>query len=144
MGDPRNIAHAKKVSQEQHHKNKHAAKAGSASSPQKKDVQTGKKRESVAETSAKPEVTQPPQSIEPTQLEKSLAVLSKLKELEFHSRANIEKLAELSLTIEEELKQKAFADAVGSVYGAQDAFQSKILKLIEDYETECTRLSGSA
>jgi hypothetical protein len=77
-------------------------------------------------------------------LEKSLTVLSKLKELEFHSRANIEKLAELSLTIEEELKQKAFAEPIGAVYAAQDAFQSKILKLIEDYEGECTRLSGSA
>jgi hypothetical protein len=77
-------------------------------------------------------------------LEKSLAVLSKLKELEFHSRANIEKLAELSLTIEDELKQKAFAEAIGAVYAAQDAFQSKILKLIEDYEAECARLSGSA
>ena len=77
-------------------------------------------------------------------MEKSHAVLSKLKELEFHSRANIEKLAELSLTIEEELKQKAFAEAIGAVYAAQDAFQSKIVKLIEDYEAECTRLSGSA
>ena len=48
-------------------------------------------------------------------MEKSLAVLSNLKDLEFHSRANIEKLAELSLTIEEELKQKAFADAIGAV-----------------------------
>jgi len=67
-------------------------------------------------------------------------VLSKLKELEFHSRANIEKLAELSLTIEEELKQKPFAEGIGTVYAAQDAFQSKILKLIEDYEAECTRL----
>jgi hypothetical protein len=71
-------------------------------------------------------------------------VLSKLKELEFHSRANIEKLAELSLTIEEELKQKPFAEAIGAVYAAQNAFQSKILKLIEDYEAECTRSSGSA
>ena len=84
---------------------------------------------------------QPPDS---SKLEKSLAVLSNLKDLEFHSRANIEKLAELSLTIEEELKQKAFAEAIGAVYGAQDAFQSKIVKLIEDYEAECTRLSGSA
>ena len=73
-----------------------------------------------------------------------IAVLSNLKDLEFHSRANIEKLAELSLTIEEELKQKAFAEAIGAVYAAQDAFQSKIVKLIEDYETECARLSGSA
>jgi hypothetical protein len=73
-------------------------------------------------------------------LEKSLVVLSKLKELEFHSRGNIEKLAELSLTIEDELKQKAFVEAIGALYSAQDAFQSKILKLIEDYETECARL----
>ena len=67
-----------------------------------------------------------------------------LKDLEFHSRSNIEKLAELSLTIEEELKQKTFAEAIGAVYAAQDAFQSKILKLIEEYEVECARLSGSA
>src|SRR5262249_49355081 len=110
----------------------------------KKNVQTDKKPESVADSPANSEVAKPTQPIEPTQLEKSLAILSKLKELEFHSRANIEKLAELSLTIEEELKQKAFAEGIGAVYGAQDAFQSKILELIEAYETECTRLSGSA
>ena len=144
MGDPRNVAHAKKVSQEKHHKDKHVAKAGPASSQRKKDVQTDKKPESVADSPAKSGVAKPTQSIEPSQLEKSLAVLSKLKELEFHSRANIEKLAELSLTIEEELKQKAFAEAIGAVYAAQDAFQSKILELIGAYETECTRLSGSA
>src|SRR5260370_30690322 len=50
-------------------------------------------------------------------------------------------LLELSLTIEEELKQKAFAEAIGAVYAAQDAFQSKIVKLIEEYETECARRS---
>jgi hypothetical protein len=103
MGDPRNVAHAKKVSQEKHHKDKHASKTGSAPAQRVRNVQTE-------------------------------------KDLEFHSRANIEKLAELSLTIEEELKQKAFAEAIGAVYAAQDAFQSKILKLIEDYEAECTRL----
>lgn len=144
MGDPRNVAHAKKVSQEKHHKEKHPAKTGSASSQRKKDVQADKKSESVAESPAKSEAAKPVQPTEPTQLEKSLAVLSKLKELEFHSRANIEKLAELSLTIEEELKQKGFAESIGAVYGAQDAFQSKILELIGAYETECTRLSGSA
>jgi len=144
MGDPRNVAHAKKVSQERHHKDKHAPKAGRAASPHTKNVQTGKKPASVAESPAKSEVANATQQAEPTQPEKSLAVLSKLKELEFHSRANIEKLAELSLTIEEELKQKAFAEAIGAVYAAQDAFQSKIVKLIEDYETECTRLPDSA
>ena len=142
MGDPRNVAHAKKVAQEKHHKD--APKAASAQ-PAKKG-QTEKKKQPAASENAvpKPEPEKQPQPPGSAQLEKSLAVLSKLKELEFHSRANIEKLAELSLTIEEELKQKAFAEALGSVYAAQNAFQSKILELIDAYQTECTRLSGSA
>jgi hypothetical protein len=141
MGDPRNVAHAKKVNQEKHHKEKHAPKAGPAPSQRPKNVQTEKAAATVGErTTPTAETAKPTQPLEPTQLEKSLVVLSKLKELEFHSRANIEKLAELSLTIEEELKQKAFAEGIGTVYAAQDAFQSKIVKLIEDYEAECTRL----
>jgi len=144
MGDPRNVAHAKKVSQEKHQKEKHPSKAGPTPPKAKKDIATDKKTASAAESAAKSDVAKPTQPVEPTQLEKSQAVLSKLKELEFHSRANIEKLAELSLTIEEELKQKKFAEAIGAVYGAQDSFQSKILELIGAYEEECTRLSGSA
>ena len=142
MGDPRNVAHAKKVAQEKHHKD--APKAASAQ-PAKKG-QTEKKKQPAASGNAvpKPEPEKQPQPPGSAQLEKSLAVLSKLKELEFHSRANIEKLAELSLTIEEELKQKAFAEGLGSVYAAQNAFQSKILELIDAYQTECTRLSSSA
>lgn len=140
MGDPRNVAHAKKVTQEKHHKEKHASKGDIvAARPAKKS----QKQETVAtqsSTPTTPETAKPLQTPDSAQLEKSLAVLSKLKELEFHSRANIEKLAELSLTIEEELKQKAFAEEIGAVYAAQDVFQSKILKLIEDYEAECARL----
>ncbi len=143
MGDPRNVAHAKKVSQEKHHKEKHAPPKPGPAPTRRKTVQTETKS-ATKSTAPQAEVPKPTQPVEPTQLEKSLVVLSKLKELEFHSRANIEKLAELSLTIEEELKQKAFAEAIGAVYAAQDAFQSKILKLIEDYESECARLSGSA
>src|SRR6266513_3803708 len=143
MGDPRNVAHAQKVSQEQHHKEKHAPPKPGPAPTRRKTVQTETKP-ATKSSAPEAEAPKPTQLGEPTQLEKSLIVLSKLKELEFHSRANIEKLAELSLTIEEELKQKAFAEAIGAVYGAQDAFQSKILKLIEDYELECTRLSGSA
>ena len=139
MGDPRNVAHAKKVTQEKHHKAKHAPAAGAPKLAKK--TQTPATEQSAA---TKPEVEKPLQPTDSTQLEKSLAVLSALKDLEFHSRSNIEKLAELSLTIEDELKQKAFAEGIGAVYAAQDAFQSKILKLIEDYEAECTRLSGSA
>jgi hypothetical protein len=139
MGDPRNVAHAKKVSQEKHHKEKHAPKAAAPQRAQK--TQTEKKIPVAAESSVpQPEAQKPSPPPDSAQLDKSLAVLSNLKDLEFHSRANLEKLAELSLTIEEELKQKNFADPIGAVYAAQDAFQSKILKLIEDYEAECARL----
>ncbi|MGH7981778.1 MAG: hypothetical protein ACREFF_01365 [Candidatus Udaeobacter sp.] len=144
MGDPRNVAHAKKVTQEKHHKAKQPQKADASQLAKK--VQTQETRSPAGQQSAveKTETEKPAQSPDSAQLEKSLAVLSTLKDLEFHSRSNIEKLAELSLTIEEELKQKAFAEDIGAVYAAQDAFQSKILKLIEDYEAECTRSSGSA
>jgi len=140
MGDPRNIAHAKKVTQEKHHKAKHAQKAGPPQPAKKAQIDETKSAAAEQSSAPKPEAEKPPQPADSTQQEKSLAVLSKLKELEFHSRANIEKLAELSLTIEEELKQKAFAEPIGALYSAQDAFQSKIVKLIEDYEAECTRL----
>lgn len=144
MGDPRNVAHAKKVTQEKHHKAKHPQKAGAPQPVRKVTNEQTKSVPNEQSTVPKAETEKPAHSSDSAQLEKSLSVLSTLKDLEFHSRGNIEKLAELSLTIEEELKQKAFAEAIGTVYAAQDAFQSKILKLIEDYEAECTRLSGSA
>jgi hypothetical protein len=140
MGDPRNIAHAKKVTQEKHHKAKHAQHAGTPQPAKKAQIEKTKPAADEQGTAPKPEAEKLVQPRDSTQLEKSLAVLSKLKELEFHSRSNIEKLAELSLTIEDELKQKAFAEAIGAVYAAQDAFQSKIVKLIEDYEAECAHL----
>ena len=140
MGDPRNVAHAKKVIQEKHHKAKHAEKGGAPQPDKKAQVEEMKSATTGQSIAAKPDAQKPSQPADSTQLEKSLAVLSKLKELEFHSRSNIEKLAELSLAVEEELKQKAFAGAIGAVYAAQDAFQSKIVKLIEDYEAECARV----
>ena len=143
MGDPRNVAHAKKVTQEKQHKAK-AAQKTRAPRPAKKAQIEEMKPAATEESAGGQEVEKPPQPSDSAQSEKSHAVLSKLKELEFHSRANIEKLAELSLTIEEELKQKSFAEAIGAVYAAQDVFQSKIVELIGAYEMECARLSGSA
>jgi hypothetical protein len=142
MGDPRNVAHAKKVSQEKHHKGDGAH----SHEPGKKARQQQEKHSAAEQSSAvKPaESAKPEQKPDAAKLEKSLAVLAKLKELEFHSRANIEKLAELSLTIEDELKQKAFVEPIGAVYSAQDAFQSRILALITDYEAECQRLKPAA
>jgi hypothetical protein len=60
--------------------------------------------------------------------------------MEFHSRANIETLAGLILTVEEELKQKEFSDPIGEVYAAQDSFHTKIAALIESYEAKVESL----
>src|SRR5438067_10805134 len=147
MGDPRNVAHAKKVVQEKHHKHKGSAKAGAPVSQSGKKAQLAKKEQTVPEQRSPPrtdEVAKTAQQSGAAKLEKSLAVLSKLKELEFHSRSNIEKLAELSLTIEEELKQKTFAGPIGEVYSAQEAFHSKVSTLIEGYQEECDRLKPAA
>ena len=142
MGDPRNIAHAKKVTQEKHHKGDaaHSQQPGKKAQPAKKD-QSVTEESSNAKTA---EIAKPEQKPDAAKLEKSLAVLANLKELEFHSRSNIEKLAELSLTIEEELKQKTFAEPIGEVYSAQEAFHSKISALIEAYQKECDRLKPAA
>ena len=124
MSDPRNVAHAKKVKQEKD-------KDGGT------DAASTKKAAAAAPEEAKGEH-------EPGELEKSAAVLSKLKEMEFHSRANIETLAELTLTIEDELKQKEFAKPIGELYGAQDGFQTRITALIESYEAKCESLKAAA
>ncbi len=137
MGDPRNVAHAKKVTQEKHHKgdSAHSHQPPKKTKQQKQPAPEESSAVKTAAPAAKPE-----QKPDAAKLEKSLGVLAKLKELEFHSRANIEKLAELSLTIEDELKQKAFVESIGDVYSAQEAFHSKIAALIEAYQAECDRL----
>ncbi|HEX8489493.1 MAG TPA: hypothetical protein VF626_00620 [Chthoniobacterales bacterium] len=132
MSDPRNVAHDKKVKQEKEHQEP-AAAAG---------AKPKKRRKTAAQTAPETASAEPPPPVEqgPGDLEKSVAVLSKLKDMEFHSRANIETLAGLILTIEEELKQKEFSDPIGELYSAQDGFHSKIATLIESYEAKCESL----
>lgn len=122
MSDPRNVAHDKKVKQEKEHKPEAAPNGKSATS------------------SAQP--TPAGQGSE--DLEKSVALLSKLKEMEFHSRANIETLAEMTLTIDDELKQKEFSDPIGALYSTQDQFHTRIAALIESYEAHVENLKPSA
>ena len=133
MSDPRNVAHAKKVKQEKAHHQ--APEAGSDVKPKKQ-----RKTEAVPKTPEGEPAEAPKVEQGPGELEKSIAVLSKLKDMEFHSRASIEALAGLILTIEEELKQKEFSDAIEEVYAAQDGFHAKIAALIESYEAKCESL----
>jgi hypothetical protein len=133
MSDPRNVAHNKKVKQEKaHHENAPAAGA-----------KRKKKKAAKAEEDANPQAVAPetaPIEQAPADYEKSPTVLSKLKDMEFHSRANIEALAGLILTIEEELKQKEFSGPIGDIYAAQDGFHTKIAELIQSYEKKIESL----
>ena len=120
MSDPRNSAHAKKVTQAKKKKHEPAA-GGSAGSAALSEVAT---------------------AVSSPALEGSLAVLAKLKDLEFQSRAHLQRLAELGLTVEDELKQKELAASLTEVYTAQNAVQTALTTLIEAYQTECDRLQG--
>ena len=123
MSDPRNDAHDKKVSQEKKH-----AKDEPAASP------------------ATPAAVVPDDTaatlVPNAALEGSLVVLAQLKDLEFHSRAHLERLAELALTVEDELKQKQLVAPLGKVYSAQNLVQTTLTELIEAYKAECDRMQG--
>ena len=121
MSDPRNVAHDKKVKQEKEDEKPAAGK----------DAENKKKA---------PAADAPAPAQASPDLDQSVAVLSKLKEMEFHSRANIETLAEITLTIDDELKQKEFSDPIGGLYSAQDQFQTKITELIQNYEAHVEKL----
>ncbi len=153
MSDPRNVAHAKKVTQEKKHQ---STEASSQDAP---PVQPGKKPGVAKKKSDQPGAATVPndtaaresvvQSVSPTPtptpaLEGSLVVLAKLKDLEFHSRANLERLAELALTVEDELKQKEIVRPLAEVYSAQSALQTKLTVLIEAYKAECDRMQGAS
>jgi len=141
MSDPRNVAHDKKVKQEKAHQ-ENAPGAGTRAkkkrAPKDEGVAAIADKNKQADSSEKPVVEQAPGDYE-----KSQTVLSKLKELEFHSRANIETLAQLTLTIDDELKQKEFSDPVGALYSAQNEFQTQVAALVESYGAKCESLKPS-
>lgn len=143
MSDPRNVAHDKKVKQEKEHEKPESDSGGKPGKARRKKAAAAEDQNVAAETAPAAAEVAKAEPV-PGDLEKSVAVLSKLKEMEFHSRANIETLAELTLTIEDELKQKEFSEPVGALYGAQDGFQTKITALIESYEAKCESLKPSA
>ena len=138
MSDPRNVAHDKKVKQEKAHQ----APASDVAKPKKR--RKGTTDAASDENDTAPAASPVAVEQEPGELEKSVAVLSKLKEMEHYSRANIETLAGLMLTIEDELKQKEFVEPIGALYSAQDAFQTQIAALVASYEAKCESLKPSA
>lgn len=147
MSDPRNVAHDKKVSQEKkHHGVEASSEEGHAVQPGRK-LAVEKKAEHEqphhAEAAESPALAAQPSPEVIAIHEGSLAVLAQLKDMEFHSRANLERLGALMLTVEDELKQKAFVDPLGEIFSHQDAFQTKLTALIEAYGAECEKVPGA-
>ena len=153
MSDPRDVAHDKKVAQEKKHEGTEVTPAdGLVAQPGKKRSTAKSKRAAVAaaaaaeDTSAAKSGAVPsvsPASEPPPALAGSLIVLAQLKDLEFHSRANLERLAALTMTVEDELKQKVIVAPLGEVYSAQNALQTKLTALIDSYSSECDRMSAA-
>jgi hypothetical protein len=141
MSDPRNVAHAKKVVQQKHHQETKSRKPKQGKKSSAAAAVDGRLT-TIATTQPPP--PEPKQEQVPGEHEKSVAVLSKLKDMEFHSKANIETLAQLTLTIEDELKQKEFSNGLGEVYSVQDSFHAKLGALIQSYEAKCESLKSSA
>jgi hypothetical protein len=142
MSDPRNVAHDKKVKQEKAHEKPESDSGGKAGKTKRKKAAA--EQDNGSENNGATPATAVVEQAAPGEHEKSVAVLSKLKEMEFHSRANIETLAGLTLTIDDELKQKEFIDPIGDLYAAQDGFQTRITGIIESYEAKCESLKPGA
>ncbi len=152
MSDPRNVAHDKKVTQEKKHQATQADDDAQVGQPGKKTAAPTQKGDPATTAAAAADdadadgadAAQAPGSgaAAPAALEGSLVVLAQLKDLDFHSRAHLERLAALQMTIEDELKQKDMAGAVADVYAAQSTFQTRLTTLIDAYKAECERLQG--
>ena len=151
MSDPRDVAHDKKVSQEKKHHGEAASPAGApAAQPGKKPAAAVRRKDpagAATATAAEPvddadtegAPSEQAGSVPPAVHEASLTVLSKLKELEHHSRASVERLAELTMTVGDELKQQAFVAPLDELYAAQSAVQTKLTALLDAYKVEVGR-----
>lgn len=68
--------------------------------------------------------------------------LSQFKQMSHNAVARIERLAELSMVIEDELKRKEFADRVTELFVLSNKFEEKLSALIDDYEIEKNRIEN--
>jgi uncharacterized protein Yka (UPF0111/DUF47 family) len=80
------------------------------------------------------------QSAEKTPLERSRDIIKQFKEMVHYSEANIEKLTELWLLLDGELKQKKIAKNLEDLLTHQNKFHDALAALVKDYESECDKL----
>ena len=79
---------------------------------------------------------------EKSDLEKSRDLISQLKEMQHYSESNIEKLTEIWLQLDGELKQKQTAARVEQLIAAENTFHDDLAAVISDFEIECNRVEN--
>ena len=82
------------------------------------------------------------QENEKSDLEKSRDIISQLKEMHHYSKTNIEKLGEMWLLLDGELKQKDNAKTIEILINHQNTFHSALESMVSDYEIECNRIEN--
>ncbi|MEX2151080.1 MAG: hypothetical protein WD793_12770 [Steroidobacteraceae bacterium] len=79
-------------------------------------------------------------SVEKTPLERSRDIIKQLKEMVRYSEGNIEKLTEIWLLLDGELKQKKIAKGLEDLLGHQNKFHDALAALVKEYEAACDQL----
>lgn len=67
--------------------------------------------------------------------------LEQFKQMSFRAKARIERLAELSLVIEDDLKLNSFAERVSDLFSISNQFEEQLERLISDYEIARNRVA---
>jgi hypothetical protein len=78
--------------------------------------------------------------VEKTPVEKSRDLITQLKEMGHYSKANIERLTEVWLLLDGELKQKALAGKIEDLLTQHNAFHDALESAIADYEDVCDKM----
>lgn len=78
---------------------------------------------------------------EKTSLDKTVDMLSGLKEMIHYARSNIEKLSEFWLFMEDEVKRKEFAEKIDDLLGKQSSLHSDLEETVSEIQTEINRIS---
>ncbi|MEO7246556.1 MAG: hypothetical protein ABIX12_15595, partial [Rubrivivax sp.] len=82
------------------------------------------------------------EKVEKTDLEKSRDRITQLKEMVHYAKSNIEKLTEVWLALDGELKQKALAARMEPLLTLQNRFHDDLDAVIGEFEAVCAGMEG--
>lgn len=72
------------------------------------------------------------------------AHIEQFKQMSHRAKDRVERLAALSMEIEDELRMRSFADRVSELFDISSDFETKIESLIDDYSMERNRVKQAS